>query len=446
MKGSLVAFGVVTLALAAALATPAARDVSATSPTVACTAQQKKARVVALRKFQRSQRAARTKFFEGHKSPAERARFVRRQQQKLRALRAAAACTVVLPPPEGAPCAPELEGINTPLELEQLTGFFPLHEGTLTPGLTLPSQGMLRVLVLPVDFVDAPAHESAPVVGAAVTSDLRWFADVSAGRMSVTATLLSRWHRMPHPTGTYTDNITPEFAARLLRDATAQADADVDFRSYDFVYVLFPPALRMNFAWLVRPGRGIVRDGTELRHIAVLSEHNPDVARHELLHALGLPDLYVRDAASGTTDHSLVGLWDPMSTSVGSREPLAWHKWRLRWITSAQIACVDDARTTTAYLTAVGRRGGIKMIVARTSASFAYVVEARDESGRDFPIFPQGVLVYTVDASVASGRGAVRVLRPPLPVGGVFEDATLRVDVRRPLTSRTWHVRVTRKR
>jgi hypothetical protein len=179
LKGSLVAFGVVTLALAAALATPAAR-VSAASATVASTAQQKQARVVALRKFQRSQRAARTKFFERHQSPAERARFVRRQQEKLCALRAAAACTVVLPPPEGTPCAPELEANNTPSELEQLTGFVPLHEGTLTPGLTLPSQGMLRVLVLPVDFVDAPAHESAPVVGASVTSDLRWFADVSA--------------------------------------------------------------------------------------------------------------------------------------------------------------------------------------------------------------------------------------------------------------------------
>jgi hypothetical protein len=52
LKGSLVALGVVTLALAAALATPVARDVLAASPTVAGTAQQKQARAAALRKFQ----------------------------------------------------------------------------------------------------------------------------------------------------------------------------------------------------------------------------------------------------------------------------------------------------------------------------------------------------------------------------------------------------------
>ena len=40
---------------------------------------------------------------------------------------------------------------------------------------------------------------------------------------------------MPHPTGTYADTIAPEFAPPLLRDATPQADADVDFRSYHFV-------------------------------------------------------------------------------------------------------------------------------------------------------------------------------------------------------------------
>jgi hypothetical protein len=60
---------------------------------------------------------------------------------------------------------------------------------------------------------------------------------------------------MPHPTGTYADTIAPEFAPRLLRDATAQADADLVFRSYHFVYVLEVRRPLTSRTWHVRVTR-----------------------------------------------------------------------------------------------------------------------------------------------------------------------------------------------
>ena len=49
------------------------------------------------------------------------------------------------------------------------------------------------------------------------------------------------------------------------------------------------------------------------------------------------------------------------------------------------------------------------MVVVPTDASRAYVVEAREPVGRDGALCDNGVLVYTVDATVWSGSGPIRV-------------------------------------
>jgi PKD repeat protein len=64
-----------------------------------CTADQKAAARSALTKYQKQSAKARAAYFKTHKKGADRKKFTKQQQTKLKALRAAAACTVEVEPP-----------------------------------------------------------------------------------------------------------------------------------------------------------------------------------------------------------------------------------------------------------------------------------------------------------------------------------------------------------
>lgn len=411
--------------------------------------------------------AERRAYFRRHQSATARRRFVERQQSKLRALRRAAACRVqvpapqdpTLPPQAGAPCSPSLAPNAQALQFEPVLGVPMFNEGPLNPLGSLPATRSVDAVVIPVDFSDAPASEDAAQVAAQITAELSWFAEVSHGRFTVSATVLPRWYRLPSTAGSYPEWHSREGGHRLLTDATAGADADVDFSRHAFVFVLVPPSFPQsgNPAWSVFPGLGVARDGVELRHATFMTSRGPYVANHELTHSLGLPDLYLLNEATRQADFTLVGEWDPMSVP-GPRHLLGWHKWRLGWIGADQIACLGAPGSLDAHLTPAAQAGGVKLVVVQTAPSTAYLIEARASAGRE-RLCKEGVLVYTVDSQVRNGQGPVRVLphRPdgvpgscgllheaPYPVGAVFQDASLRVEVLRPSRAGVVSVRVTR--
>jgi streptogramin lyase len=68
---------------------------SAGASTASCTAAEKAQRLAALKNYAAAAATARRAYFRSHPSPRARSAFVRRQQAKLRALRRAAACTVI---------------------------------------------------------------------------------------------------------------------------------------------------------------------------------------------------------------------------------------------------------------------------------------------------------------------------------------------------------------
>ena len=154
-------------------------------------------------------------------------------------------------------------------------------------------------------------------------------------------------------------------------------------------------------------GGGLVTNEGPLHHVTFLGPayREPWVIEHETLHHLGLPDLYDFDAMGDSARH--VGGWDLMSMPVGAL--LAWHEWKLGWLDLAAIRCLSAPGQLEETLTPVSVPGGVKMVVVPTDASRAYVVEAREPVGRDSGLCDNGVLVYTVDATVWSGSGPIRV-------------------------------------
>jgi M6 family metalloprotease-like protein len=272
-----------------------------------------------------------------------------------------------------------------------------------------------------VDFPDLHATESSRTLyKRLVPRARRWYTEVSYGRLRLDVTPVARWFRMPRRLRAYglRDGLTfPEHRA-YIADAVAAADPAVDLSSYQIVYVVAAkgtPAERSP-AFHAFPGNGIAADGAELRYGATFFEDTKADARtaatiliHETGHILGLPDLYDVADPGLWSPFRFTGGWDTMSSLDPGSHFLAWEKWKLGWLEPSQLACLEQPGELTTTITPLEVDRGLKAIVLPTGPSSALVVEARRRIGQDGRLCKEGVLVYTVDASVRSGSGPVRV-------------------------------------
>ncbi|HEU5108762.1 MAG TPA: hypothetical protein VFT95_09415, partial [Micromonosporaceae bacterium] len=151
-------------------------------------------------------------------------------------------------------------------------------------------------------------------------------------------------------------------------------------------------------------------DGREFRQVVTFGQDmwrwGFKVLNHESGHTFSLPDLYAY--AGG---HPFVGGWDLMGLISGpAPDNLAWHKWKLGWLDTAQLGCVNAPGTTQHTLTPLSAPGGVKAVVVRTGTTTALVAEVRTRAGLDAAACDTGVLIYRVDSAVNSGSGPVRVV------------------------------------
>jgi M6 family metalloprotease-like protein len=310
------------------------------------------------------------------------------------------------------PCSPSLDSAPD-------TG---MNEGTTDSGLALtPRGGTVAALMLFVDFTDLHASESTSTIyPKLVPRARRWYKEVSYGRLHLEVTAVRRWFRMPRPLPSYglADGISWPEHHDYIADAIDAADRSVDFSGYEVVYVVAAKGtgIERSPAFHAYPGSGIRVDGGELRQGATFFEDTKGDARfaanvliHETGHILGLPDLYDVPLPRFWSLLRFAGGWDMMSWNDPGFHFLAWQKWKLGWLQPSQLACLDQPGQLTVTVTPLERAGGLKALVVPTSASSALVVEARRRIGQDQDLCAEGVLVYSVDASVRSGSGPVRV-------------------------------------
>jgi len=281
-----------------------------------------------------------------------------------------------------------------------------MNEGATDLTLHPAATGELRGIVLWVDFPDAPASEPIETLFAqAFQPAVDAYAAMSYGKFALHLMPAARWYRMPQPSTYYGLNFSNGAGRKdeYIAAAVRAADADVDFRKYDVVYLV--PAAGASADQptnTVRsPGAGLVTvDGTEIRSAVLLGSdrltrwtHGYDQVLHETGHVLGLPDLYV--------DPTAVAGWDPMSFSAQpGAEFMAWHRWKFGWLDTTQVRCVQPGHTVEAALTPLESAGGVKAIVAPIDATRALVVENRQPLGLDRLLCDQGVLAYVVNGAV----------------------------------------------
>jgi M6 family metalloprotease-like protein len=279
----------------------------------------------------------------------------------------------------------------------------------------LKTVGDVRLGIVFVDFSDAVATRTPQSVFATLSPTAEnYYRAVSYGRMNLILEPTFVWRRMSKPTSAYGWNgLTFALHRAYIQEALDLA-AGVDFSQADgFVIVSNPDggALLNGPAFVSAPGFGVTAGAKTFFNGSTsgrdLLGWGGYWLNHEMGHTMGLPDLY---AYAGIT-HRFVGGFSLMGLISGhAREFFGWERWLLRWIDDNQVTCAPVG-TSEVVLTPVERTGGIKIVVVPTGPTSAIVAESRRVEGFDTNGFASpGVLVYSIDTSIPTGNGVIKVL------------------------------------
>ncbi len=286
----------------------------------------------------------------------------------------------------------------------------------------LRSEGTVVATVIMVDFSDAEAEMTPEEAFEMISGATDTFAEMSYGRLDYTLEPVFHWYRMSKESTEYRLN-TYEDHFEYIQEAVDLANADVDFSSTDSLVILSNPDTtglgEAGPAMSVSEGYGVIADGNEMLNIAT-SAHDLNTwgsiwLNHEVTHNLGLVDLYAYDDNSDwydsirfTGDYSYMGFNSFESNSPGLT---AWERWLLGWVDDDQMICANpySEGEITETLTAIGKDGGTKAVVIPLSETKVAVIESRRDDGIDENLFKTGALVYTVDTTLASGKGPIKV-------------------------------------
>jgi len=287
----------------------------------------------------------------------------------------------------------------------------------------IASTGTVRVLMLPVDFPDAvasgsPTTDMLPITRA--ISDV--FGNLSNGTLSFDFATLPSYLRVSKEStwwgmGSWGTGRGDSYVADIVREL----DPQVDFTNIDVVVVMAPPTIRSNqiayspampypdIAPLVTAERSIYSSTMT----GADAWSNPMTIVHEFGHLLGWVDTYVLPFPAGPYEdgHHFTGKWDFMGYAW-TKGLFGWHRFWRGWLEDAEILCVNstgDVTTTLAPLGATTKTP--ELLLMRGTSGKLVAVEVRRPGPMDefVSAATQGVLVYTIDADLPTGKGPLRV-------------------------------------
>lgn len=283
--------------------------------------------------------------------------------------------------------------------------------------------GTVNATVIMVDFPDAPATMTPQAAFAKINGATATFNEVSYGRLNYAFNPKYKWYRMSKPSTQYAP-LNQSFLTHraYIAEATALADAEVDFSTTDNIIILAnPDASGLGMAgpaFTAIQGNGLTLDGKYISNGTTsaydLNSWKSIWLNHEITHAMGLVDVYAatRENAANIYDgHRYVGEFSYMGlSSFDGNAPglFAFERWNLGWLDDSQIVC-SSAKEISQLITPVQSAGGIKAVIVPLTRTKALVVESRRAIGLDSKITKTGALVYVVDSSLQSGYGPVKI-------------------------------------
>ena len=286
-------------------------------------------------------------------------------------------------------------------------------------------RGVVKAVMIFVDFPDVPAGSASAaaaaehILGGGKAQQL--YHEQSYGQLTLDVTVRSDlgWRRMSKDSTSYDFEDFKSQREYISAAAGLFRPAEITFSDYQMVFVVAANTdnLALSPAFTPLVGDEACSPSGKIR-LAVTLGHDSYCNRyinlvHEIGHLFGLPDLYV---AGETVDHSKVGCWSIMSDIFHCVSFLGWHRHKNGWLPTARATYINQA-TPGWYATLSPLSGscGLSLIVLPVDQvnhpSKVFVIElAQPVLGTNDQYWGDGVLVYTVDATIKSGASPVVVI------------------------------------
>jgi M6 family metalloprotease-like protein len=311
-------------------------------------------------------------------------------------------------------------------------------EGANDPLIYDSTVGHKTAIMLYCDFSDAEMKIDTKERGKGVLGNgtfQKLFYDQSYGKMTFGIEHVHGWRRLSKLAKKYSSKTTDSHRALFVEIFSLYPK--VDFLAYDYIMVNMPRI--GNTAFGERDEIAIPYKGKKINVALNISSGSPYVLAHETAHLMGLPDLYTYGGVKGPKNPT--GGWDIMSSAGRASGFLGWHRHKFKWLDADRKTYIVSGthRITLAPLNA---SSGVSMITIPVDdpakPSKVFVVEVSQAiRGKNKDQGAAGVLVYSVDAKIASGKNPVVVypktdlLNAPFQSGDHFEhnDAPMSMKV-----------------
>jgi M6 family metalloprotease-like protein len=311
-----------------------------------------------------------------------------------------------------------------------------LNETSEPRPIDLVATGDVKAVMVFIDFPDVRGTGSLAVVKRRIVGDATdWFRKESYGRLHFSLkTPVLQWRRMPKPAAAYA-GIKASWADHQSYISAALklfSPEEIDFNAYRIAYVVAAETPADDPCY-----EGVLDNSPTLSAGIDVETHNGTVHHavtfgrdsyhrgcrvlvHETGHLFGLPDLYLFHVDAAGSIFAPTGAWDIMCDLDQGRHFLGWHKYKLGWLDESQLIFFSSGELSVT-LTSLETAHAVKMIVLPSEhSSQLYIIEAAQTLGDAGEFREKGLLLYTVDASVATGHQPVSVL----DCGGGEEDGS----------------------
>lgn len=305
-------------------------------------------------------------------------------------------------------------------------------------------------VVLLVRFADSPSVTPHPrdwyqsLIGTNYPGLDHYWRELSYGNVDLSGSLVAGWYNLPQSRSYYLDGTGSLNFDRAIQDATAVADADVNFSTISGIIIMFNQPVN-GYAGFNYASVPFTRDGITLPWGAAVipsDVQSQSVIAHEMGHGFGF-------------DHSTQ--WDVMGGGQNTNPPVllygavashcnAYHKDILGWIPGDRKVVVLPGTNQTVALERLASPATTNALVVYVpisssgAASLFYTIEARRPAGYDVGSLPDdSVIIHRVDATLSDyssravdGSGGIDLngIGKPLRVGENFNDIARGVTVR----------------
>lgn len=279
----------------------------------------------------------------------------------------------------------------------------------------LKPTGTLRMLVIPVDFPDVPATESAESELKFLSEVSDFFAQSSQGKLRLEIDSSMGWVRMTKTAGYY----KTAFWAEKINDAIDLVDPIVDFSKYELVLFYVSKNNLITTEAGALPGFPDRKpDGlSQIRGVYLGNDfwrqkgHHSGVTIHETLHVFGLPDLYPVNK-DGTKNVGVFDMMDGYTPKLGARL-FYWNRWKLGWLNDAQVSCLNPRLKHSIRISNANAANTIW--VFPVTKSLLYVLQPWVVNGKvsaiSYWVKPKGFVWNSAGLSASEGS-PIQMLRP----------------------------------